>query len=161
MRRIPDLYSERPAMDRRLFLSFGSAAALAIAAAGFLFGRGRGPENLTLASLSGEALAGDPSILLVDIRRPEEWQDTGVVEGALLLTYADRDSFLAAVRPHLQDGQSLALICRTGNRTSRATRQIAAAVQVPVIDVAGGMVRVLDEGYTPTPPTRAMGCTIC
>lgn len=148
-------------MDRRLFLAFGSAAALAIAAAGFLFGRGREPENLTLAALSGDALAQDDSVLLVDIRRPEEWQQTGVIDGALLITYADRDSFLAALRPHLQDGQSLALICRTGNRTSRATRQIAEAVEAPVIDVAGGMVRVLREGYSPVAPTRDMGCTVC
>ncbi|WP_420396113.1 rhodanese-like domain-containing protein [Nioella sp.] len=148
-------------MDRRLFLAFGSAAALALAAAGFLFGRGREPENLTLAALSGDALAQDDSVLLVDIRRPEEWQQTGVVEGALLITYADRDSFLAALRPHLQEGQSLALICRTGNRTSRATRQIAEAVDAPVIDVAGGMVRVLREGYSPVAPTRDMGCTVC
>ncbi|MGI3183961.1 rhodanese-like domain-containing protein [Nioella aestuarii] len=148
-------------MNRRIFLSFGSAAALAIAAAGFLFGRGGRPENLTLASLSGESLASDPSVLLVDIRRPEEWQDTGVVEGALLITYADRDSFLSEVRPHLQEGQSLALICRTGNRTSRASRQIAGLVDVPVIDVAGGMVRVLAEGYRPVTPTRDMGCTVC
>jgi rhodanese-related sulfurtransferase len=148
-------------MDRRLFLAFGSAAALAIAAAGFLFGRGREPENLTLAALSGDALAQDDSVLLVDIRGPEEWQQTGVIDGALLITYADRDSFLAALRPHLQDGQSLALICRTGNRTSRATRQIAEAVDAPVIDVAGGMVRVLREGYSPVAPTRDMGCTVC
>ncbi|WP_370270056.1 rhodanese-like domain-containing protein [Nioella sp.] len=148
-------------MDRRLFLAFGSAAALALAAAGFLFGRTRGPENLTLAALSGDALANDPSMLLVDIRRPEEWQQTGVIEGALLVTYGDRDSFLSAVRPHLQEGQSIALICRTGNRTSRATRQIADALNVPVIDVAGGMVRVLGEGYSPVAPTRAMGCTVC
>lgn len=148
-------------MDRRLFLAFGSAATLAIAAAGFLFGRGREPGNLTLAALSGEALAQDPSLLLVDIRRPEEWQQTGVVEGALLITYADRDSFLAALRPHLEEGQSIALICRTGNRTSRATRQIAGAVAAPVVDVAGGMVRVLAEGYRPVAPTQEMGCSVC
>ena len=148
-------------MDRRLFLAFGSAAALALAAAGFLFGRGREPENLTLAALSGTALASNSSLLLVDIRRPEEWQETGVVEGALLITYVDRDSFLAALRPHLGEGQSLALICRTGNRTSRATRQIAGAVDVPVIDVTGGMVRVLAEGYSPVAPTQDMGCTVC
>ena len=147
-------------MDRRLFLAFGSAAALAIAAAGFLFGRGRTPENLTLASLSGEALQ-DEGLLLVDIRTPGEWQQTGVIEGARLVTYTDAESFLAEVRPHLQAGQSLALICRSGNRTSRATRQIAGQIDAPVIDVAGGMNRVLAEGYAPVAPTRAMGCTVC
>lgn len=148
-------------MDRRLFLAFGSAAALAVAAAGFLFGRGSVPGNLTLAALSGETLASDPSVLLVDIRRPEEWQQTGVIEGARLITYADRESFLAELRPHLAEGQSLALICRSGNRTSRATRQIAGELEMPVIDVAGGMIRVLSEGYTPVAPTQAMGCSVC
>lgn len=147
-------------MDRRLFLAFGSATAFAIAAATYLFGRGGAPENLTLAALSGEALQGD-GVLLVDIRTPGEWQQTGVIEGARLVTYTDPESFLAQVRPHLQEGQSLALICRSGNRTSRATRQIAGLVDAPVIDVAGGMNRVLAEGYAPVAPTRAMGCTVC
>ncbi len=148
-------------MDRRIFIAFGTAAvAVAAAAAGFL-GRGAQAENLTLETLSGAELSGDGSILLVDIREPEEWQETGVVEGALLVTYADRDSFLSAVRPHLQDGQRLALICRSGNRTSRATRQIAAAVDFPVVDVAGGMRRVLSEGYAPVAPTPGMGCAVC
>jgi rhodanese-related sulfurtransferase len=61
----------------------------------------------------------------------------------------------------LQDGQSIALICRSGNRTSRAARQIAAITDVPVIDITGGMLRVLGEGYTPVAPTAARGCTIC
>ena len=148
-------------MDRRIFIALGTATAtVAALAIGFL-GRGEAADNLTLAALSGADLARDDSVLLVDIREPEEWQDTGVIDGALLVTYADRDSFLAAVRPQLQEGQSLALICRSGNRTSRATRQIAAVVDIPVIDVAGGMRRVLSEGYRPVAPSRDMGCSVC
>jgi len=146
-------------MDRRIFLTLGAAVAALAAGAGFLLGA-RAPDNLTLAALSGEALQ-DDGLLLVDIRRPEEWQQTGVIEGARLVTYTDPESFLAQVRPHLEEGQSLALICRTGNRTSRATRQIASLVDAPVIDVAGGMVRVLGEGYAAVAPSREMGCTVC
>ena len=146
-------------MNRRIFLALGAAvAALAAGTAGLL--GGRTPDNLTLSALSGEALQ-DDSILLVDIRRPEEWQQTGVIEGARLVTYTDPESFLSQVRPHLQEGQSLALICRTGNRTSRATRQISELIDAPVVDVAGGMVRVLGEGYRPVAPTGEMGCTVC
>ena len=148
-------------MDRRIFIALGAAAtAVAAAAAGFL-GRGAQAGNLTLEALSGADLAADDSILLVDIREPEEWRESGVIDGALLVTYANRDSFLAAVRPHLRDGQRLALICRSGNRSSRAARQVAASVDFPVIDVAGGMRRVLSEGYTPVAPTRDMGCSVC
>ncbi|WP_322890041.1 MULTISPECIES: rhodanese-like domain-containing protein [unclassified Yoonia] len=118
-------------------------------------------DNLFTAAPSGQVLASDPNVLLVDIREPEEWQQTGVIAGALLVSYRDADSFLATVGPLLQDGQSIALICRSGNRTSRAARQIAAISDVPVIDIAGGMLRVLGEGYTPVTPTAAQGCTIC
>lgn len=47
-----------------------------------------------------------------------------------------------------------------GNRTSRAARQIAASTDVPVIDIAGGMMRVPGEGCTPVAPMAAQGCTI-
>lgn len=117
--------------------------------------------NVTLAAPSGQGLASDSSTLLVDIRRPEEWRETGVIEGALLLTYTDPASFLEAVRPHLTPGQSLSLICRSGNRTSRAARQIAGSADAQVIDIKGGMLRILAEGYTPVAPTRAMGCQTC
>ena len=105
------------------------------------------------------AAAGD--VLLVDIRRPEEWQATGVLPEAVLLTYEDPDAFLAALAPHLQDGRPLALICRSGNRTSHAAADLAPRLDVPVIDIAGGMLRLLAEGTTPSAPTRAQGCTTC
>lgn len=146
-------------MDRRIFIAFGAVVAVAAAGASLLIG-GR-PENLTLEALSGDTLAQDDGTLLVDIRTPGEWQDSGVIDGALLVTYSDADSFLSQIRPHLRDGQRLALICRSGNRSSRAAAQIAGRVDVPVVDVAGGMNRVLDEGYSPVAPTRAMGCTVC
>ncbi|CUH81438.1 rhodanese-like domain-containing protein [Tropicibacter naphthalenivorans] len=147
-------------VQRRFVLGAGGAAAvLAIYAGKRLFADT--PINLTLASPSGAELAADDNTLLVDIRRPEEWKQTGVIEGALLVTYTDPDSFMQAVLPHIQPGQKLALICRSGNRTSRASRQIAPLVDTEVVDVAGGMNRVLGEGYRPQLPTRAMGCQSC
>lgn len=119
------------------------------------------PPNVTLAKTSGKDLAADQSILLVDIRTPEEWKQTGVVEGAHLITYAGPDAFLSAVKPLLKDGQKIGLICRSGNRTSRASAQIAAKTEAEIVDIAGGMLRVLGEGYRPVAPTRAMGCASC
>lgn len=118
-------------------------------------------QNVTLEAPSGATLATDETMLLVDIRSPEEWKQTGVVDGALLVTYSTPDAFLAAVKPHLKPGQRLGLICRTGNRTSRAARQIAALVDGPVVDVQGGMSRVLGQGYKPVKPSRAQGCQSC
>ena len=146
-------------MNRRVFLG---AAVISAAAIGFgLYQPEAHAENLTLEALSGQALSTSEYTLLVDIRRPDEWKQTGVIEGALLVTYTDPQSFLQAVQPHLREGQKLALVCRSGNRTSQATRQIAQLINGPVIDVQGGMNRILREGYTPVAPTRERGCASC
>ena len=131
-------------MNRRVFLG---AAVISAAAIGFgLYQPKALAENLTLEALSGQALSTSEDTLLVDIRRPDEWKQTGVIEGALLVTYTDPQSFLQAIQPHLREGQKLALVCRSGNRTSQATRQIAQFINGPVIDVQGGMNRILREG---------------
>ncbi len=147
----------------RKFSLYGFAllAALAAGLAFVVIDSRPAPAHLSLEARSGEALAQDENILLVDIRRPEEWVQTGVVEGAVLVTYTDAESFVARIAPMLEPGQPLALICRSGNRTSRAAREIAAKLDNPVIDIAGGMLRVVAEGYTPLPPRREQGCMIC
>ncbi len=138
-------------MKRRLIILGGAAAALAAMWASV--NAGSGPANISLSLQSGASLAEDNSTLLVDVRRPDEWRQTGVVEGALLLTYEDADSFLAAIRPYLQDGQSVSLVCRSGGRSSAAARQLAAAdPSLQFIDIAGGMMRLIDEGYQTVAP---------
>jgi rhodanese-related sulfurtransferase len=134
------------------------AGAVFVGAAKF---SGVSAENVTLEQPSGASLAADKSMLLVDIRTPAEWKDSGVVEGALLVTYSTPDAFMAAIRPHLKPGQKLGLICEAGYRSSRAAQQIAPLVEGPVVDIAGGMGRVLDEGYQPVRPSRKQGCDSC
>jgi len=122
--------------------------------------RGDAQGRPLTATPSAVELARAP-VLLVDIRRPEEWVETGVLPNALLITYESPAQFLRALAPHLRPGQPVALICRTGNRTARAARVLAPVLEQPVIDLAGGMVRLMAEGYRPAPPTREAGCTLC
>lgn len=119
------------------------------------------PENVSLAQLSGAELENDPDLLVVDIRTPDEWKQTGVVRDALLVTYTGPEAFLEAVNARKLPQQKITLICRSGNRSSKAARQIAEMVEGDVIDVAGGMTRVLREGYRAVKPTREMGCVVC
>ena len=112
------------------------------------------------AEPSGAELAA-ADVLLVDIRQPQEWRDTGVLPQALLIAHdGDHARFLAALAPHL-DGRPVALICRTGNRTSQAAAALASALDLPVIDIAGGMVRLMRQGTATGAPTRAQGCATC
>ena len=118
-------------------------------------------EHLSKEALPGKKLAPDNSLYLVDIRTPSEWKDTGVIKGAHLATFSTVANLLSEVRPKLEAGQKLAVICRSGNRSSRAARKIAKAVNYEVVDIEGGMSRVVGEGYRTVKPTRAMGCESC
>ncbi|KPQ10345.1 MAG: Rhodanese-related sulfurtransferase [Saliniramus fredricksonii] len=148
-------------MRKTILYGFALLAALAAGLAIVLIETRPAPAHLSLEARSGEALAQEEDTLVVDIRRPEEWVQTGVVAGAVLVTYTDAKSFIARIEPLLAPGQELALICRSGNRSSLAAREIAQRIDNPVVDIAGGMLRVVAEGYSPLPPRREQGCMIC
>ena len=85
-----------------------------------------------------KALAGE--IVLIDIRTPEEWAETGLPDVALQnnLYAPDFVQNLLAIRDQ-NPNTPLALICRTGNRTNNATGQLYRAGLTNVIDVVEGV----------------------
>jgi rhodanese-related sulfurtransferase len=120
-------------------------------------------QSVYTAAPPAEQLLSAP-VTLVDIRRPEEWKTTGVLPNAVLLTLSgpeDVARFARALRPHLKPGVPVALICRTGNRTGSWAPLVAQELGVPVIDIGGGIMRLMRAGYRPSVPTRAAGCTLC
>lgn len=84
------------------------------------------------------ALAGE--IVLIDIRRPEEWAETGVPDVALLADMTSRDFLakLTAIRLQKPD-IPLAFTCRTGNRSNYLTGELEKLGFSGIIDVVGGM----------------------
>lgn len=72
----------------------------------------------------------DDGVVLIDIRRQEEWRATGLVPGSTPITFFDargriNPQFVPAFTAAAQPDQPVALICRTGNRTQFASRAIA------------------------------------
>ncbi|HIO92422.1 MAG TPA: rhodanese-like domain-containing protein [Leucothrix mucor] len=68
-------------------------------------------------------------VTLVDIRRQEEWQQTGIVKGAKTITFFNRNgsinpNFVPEFNAITKADQPVALICRTGNRTRAASQAI-------------------------------------
>ena len=53
------------------------------------------------------------------------------------------------VRPHLAPGQTLAIMCRTDARTKNALKDLSGRVDFDMKGIEGGLVRLVDEGYTP------------
>ena len=69
------------------------------------------------------------SVPVIDIRRPEEWRETGVVEGSLGMTFVDATgrvmpNFLETFSATVGKDQPVVLICRTGNRTDVLARHL-------------------------------------
>jgi rhodanese-related sulfurtransferase len=94
------------------------------------------------AGLQRLIVAGLP---VVDIRRPDEWRQTGVVPESHLITFLDASgridpAFFESMTSAVKATQPVALICRTGNRSQLAARLLAARLGYGrVYSVAGGI----------------------
>ncbi|MCE6950194.1 rhodanese-like domain-containing protein [Cereibacter sphaeroides] len=118
-----------------------------VAALQFVGPAARAGDVVQAAPTASELI--DGPALVVDIREPDEWQATGVLPNAVLVSYRDPQSFLDAVGPRLVAGQPIALICRSGRRSAAAAAAIAPLTEHPVVNVVGGMGRLVGEGYRP------------
>lgn len=88
-------------------------------------------------------------LVLVDIRTPEEWADTGLPEGAIKLdmTGSAFEVRLAALKLD-HPGKPIALICRTGSRTSTLQKKFVRRGWTNLIDVRGGLLgNPRDKGW--------------
>ena len=99
--------------------------------------------------------------LLIDVRRPEEWERTGVISNSKLITLFDksgkiqRSFFDKLVTVAKNPDQPIAVICRTGHR-SRAGSQILRELGYRrVYNVAHGITGWIKEGLIVVrPPSR-------
>lgn len=121
-------------------LLLGGGALLTTGAAAFVVIGGGGSDAATLTVAEAYQRAQSGEILLIDIRRPEEWAATGIPAGAVAIDMR-RDDFtetLAAARG--ESAAPVALICARGVRSRRLTNRLNDAGIGPVIDVPGGML---------------------
>ena len=148
--------SRRAGPSRRRLMILG-AAALASTALGapLMAQQASTPETapfyqITATEAHDKALAGE--IILVDVRTPEEWADTGIGEGAIALDMRT-DGFvpaLVALR-RANPETPIAMICRTGNRSQFVVSALAGQGFPGLVDVAEGMAGgPRGKGWIPT-----------
>ncbi|MFK7751353.1 MAG: rhodanese-like domain-containing protein [Sedimentitalea sp.] len=133
--------SSAPLITRRRLLGLGVVAI----ASGYV-----GWRQLTAAPLyaggSLEVRAAHKSVtsgdvMLIDIRRPDEWKRTGTPQGAHLLDMRRED--FASVLTEIAAGDTdrpIALICARGVRSARTSLRLSAAGFTNIIDVPEGML---------------------
>ncbi len=128
--------------NRRLFLGAGLAAAAAGAVVLYrqtLVAPPYSGGSLTVAEAFRQAEQG--TVLLIDIRRPDEWQRTGIPQGAHPIDMR-RDDFqqaLTAIAGSDTD-RPIALICARGVRSARLSLRLSDAGFSNILDVPEGML---------------------
>lgn len=106
-------------------------------------------ESIDNAELQAKLERG---IKLIDIRRPEEWRQTGVVEGSVESTAFDANgkflaSFVEMLERTVQPDEEFAIICRTGNRTATLSNWLVTRGGYKnVLNVRDGITRWIGEG---------------
>lgn len=90
-----------------------------------------------------EALSSDADAQLLDVREPEEWAETGVPQGAVLIPLAEVESRAAA---ELTSDRPVYVICRSGNRSRTASETLVGLGFTQVYNVDGGVTAWLDAG---------------
>ncbi len=93
----------------------------------------------------------DMRAVLVDIRQPQEWRETGIVEDSLTIAFNDPQAFVQDLAPYLKGGKPAALICRSGHRSRNLARYLGTRLEVGVINIEGGIVSLLRRGYETIP----------
>ena len=123
--------------NRRKFLTTTLIAPLPLVAAGQLWAD---DHDIWSVQETHDALNNNAA-RLIDVRRPDEWNETGVAQGAwpLDMTEAAFGQRLFAALD-LAGGQPVALICAVGGRSGYIMGQLRQRQVTGFIDVAGGMM---------------------
>lgn len=88
----------------------------------------RDAANLTPDQLQAMQAQG---ALVVDVRTPEEWEQSGLIPGSKGLTYFDanggydKEAWLKRLKPLLDSpGQPVILVCRSGHRSATVGKML-------------------------------------
>lgn len=87
----------------------------------------------------------DSKITIIDIRTKPEWKETGLLSGAIPITFFDEKGkydiplFMQKLQRHVKPNETFAIICHTGSRTAILADFLAKYYHMKVINLRGGM----------------------
>jgi rhodanese-related sulfurtransferase len=110
----------------------------------FLLGCSKSEDN-TVSAKNAQAMMSAGQVTLIDIRRPEEWRQTGIARGASkvnMLHPQGMSGFAQEVALAVNNDLDapIVLICRTGSRTARAAMVLTEMGFTNVKHVPEGML---------------------
>jgi len=98
-----------------------------------------------MSAVEANAMVSEGKLLLIDLRTPEEWRQTGVPAGARRINVRDPEgpaAFLEKVQGAVNGDKSrpIGLICRVGNRSTQAQKLLLAKGFANVVNVKEGVM---------------------
>jgi len=96
-------------------------------------------------------------IKIIDIRTQTEWKETGIIKGAIPITFFDERGnydvyvFMKALKAQVKEGEKFALICHVGSRTSLLADFLDKEYHMQVVNLLGGMEYLHKKGYKTVP----------
>lgn len=90
-------------------------------------------------------------VKIVDVRRPEEWKQTGILEGSKLLMSFDKTgqlspNFMAGLAAYVKKDEPVILICRTGGRSGYLSNALSREMgYTNIYNVTDGIVKWLAD----------------
>ncbi len=97
------------------------------------------------------------NIKIIDIRTPAEWKETGIVKGSYTIMFFDEkgnfnvESFLRQLNMVVKKDEQFALICRVGSRTGMVSEFLSEKLGYNVINLKGGIMKMIHDGYKTVP----------
>ena len=104
----------------------------------------------------------DKNIKIIDIRTPAEWKETGIVKGSYTITFFDErgnfnvKNFLTQLNMAVKKDEQFALICRVGSRTGMVSEFLSEKLDYKVINLKGGIMKMIHDGYKTVPYAKSV-----
>jgi len=135
-------------ISRRLIIA--AAFLLAFISAGFMAAQALSPGDDRLSAPRAHDMARRGEIVILDVRRPAEWRETGMPAAALGVSIhgpTGREGFIAAATAVVGGDltRPVATICATGVRSTRARDWLIEAGFTRVYNIKEGMFGRQDE----------------
>jgi len=99
----------------------------------------------------------EKNIKIIDIRTPSEWKETGIVKGSYTIMFFDEkgnfnvENFLKQLNMAVKKDEQFALLCRVGSRTGMVSEFLSEKLGYNVINLKGGIMKMIHEGYKTVP----------
>jgi len=97
----------------------------------------------------------ETKLKIIDIRTKGEWLQMGTVKDAYLITFFDEQygynpkKFLDDLDDVVKKDEQFAIICNSGSRTKLISNFLGNKHKYKVVNLTGGMLNLLKEGYKP------------